>query len=538
MRNIWTLLLMLVAALGGLYLGWISGRNSKDKVSDSPDRGLYSIYGGKLDNVLNIIQSAYVDQVDKDSLEEIAIPHILHQLDPHSVYIPRSDVERVAGELKSDFGGIGVMFNIKDDTVMVISVIAGGPSSAVGVLPGDKIIAVDGKSFAGAGITNDKVLDTLRGEIGTQVKITVLRGSDTKLDFDIVRGEIPLYSVVSTYEIAPHVGYIKIDRFAEKTYNEMITSIGRLKADGCDKLIVDLRSNSGGFLNVVMAMCNEFLKADEMIVYTEGSHHVRQVSKANGTGTCQDMGIVVLIDEFSASASEIFAGAMQDNDRGTVVGRRSFGKGLVQSEFQLGDGSNLRLTVSRYHTPSGRCIQRPYDNGDYEYYNDINERLRDGELFDADRFQADTVNVFYTLKKHRKVYGGGGIIPDIFVPYDSAHASSYLYTLRSKRLIYDYALSYVDAHRNEFTGLSLRQLAGRLLATPFIEQIYAFAARRGVAKPASLDATEAKIIENEVRAYVARSFSDANDGLYLILNTMDPAIDEALKVFEAKPIYK
>ncbi|MDD7725773.1 MAG: S41 family peptidase, partial [Bacteroidales bacterium] len=268
------------------------------------------------------------------------------------------------------------------------------------------------------------------------------------------------------------------------------------------------------------------------------SHHVRQVSKANGTGTCQDMGIVVLIDEFSASAREIFAGAMQDNDRGTVVGRRSFGKGLVQSEFQLGDGSNLRLTVSRYHTPSGRCIQRPYDNGDYEYYNDINERLRDGELFDADRFQADTVNVFYTLKKHRKVYGGGGIIPDIFVPYDSAHASSYLYTLRSKRLIYDYALSYVDAHRNEFTGLSLRQLAGRLLATPFIEQIYAFAARRGVAKPASLDATEAKIIENEVRAYVARSFSDANDGLYLILNTMDPAIDEALKVFEAKPIYK
>lgn len=538
MRNIWTLLLMLVAALGGLYLGWISGRNSKDKVSDSPDRGLYSIYGGKLDNVLNIIQSAYVDQVDKDSLEEIAIPHILHQLDPHSVYIPRSDVERVAGELKSDFGGIGVMFNIKDDTVMVISVIAGGPSSAVGVLPGDKIIAVDGKSFAGAGITNDNVLDTLRGEIGTQVKITVLRGSDTKLDFDIVRGEIPLYSVVSTYEIAPHVGYIKIDRFAEKTYNEMITSIGRLKADGCDKLIVDLRSNSGGFLNVVMAMCNEFLKADEMIVYTEGSHHVRQVSKANGTGTCQDMGIVVLIDEFSASASEIFAGAMQDNDRGTVVGRRSFGKGLVQSEFQLGDGSNLRLTVSRYHTPSGRCIQRPYDNGDYEYYNDINERLRDGELFDADRIQADTANVFYTLKKHRKVYGGGGIIPDIFVPYDSAHASSYLYTLRSKRLIYDYALSYVDAHRNEFTGLSLRQLAGRLLATPFIEQIYAFAARRGVAKPASLDATEAKIIENEVRAYVARSFSDANDGLYLILNTMDPVIDEALKVFEAKPIYK
>lgn len=545
MRNIWTLLLMVIAALGGLYLGWISGRNSASAgASASAPQSSYQLFDngsqGKLNDVLNLISNAYVDPVDKDSLEDIAIPQLLKQLDPHSVYIPRSDVERVSGELKSDFGGIGVMFNIKDDTVMVVSVIAGGPSSAIGVLPGDKIIAVNGNNFAGkeAGVTNQKVLDNLRGEIGTMVKITVLRGDNAKLDFDIVRGEIPLYSVVSTYQIAPHVGYIKIDRFAEKTYNEMISSIGKLKAQGCDKLIVDLRSNSGGFLNVVMAMCNEFLKADEMIVYTEGSHHDRQVSKANGTGTCQDMGIVVLIDEFSASASEIFAGAIQDNDRGTVVGRRSFGKGLVQTEFQLSDGSNLRLTISRYHTPSGRCIQRPYDNGDEEYYDDINERLRDGELFDAERIKADTANVYYTLKKHRKVYGGGGIVPDIFVPYDSAHASRYLYTLRSKRLIYDYALAYADAHRAELTGLDLNQLANKLIATPFIDQIHDYAAKRGVAKPSTFDKSEARIIENEVRAYIARSFSDANDGLYMILNIMDPAVDEALAVFGEKPFYK
>ncbi len=537
MKYAWTLLLMVAAALAGLYLGWVSGNNAASGGYGEDQRGPMTLGGGKLDEVLELVENFYVDPIDMDSLQELAIPQVMKQLDPHSVYIPRSDVERVNGELKSDFGGIGVTFSIREDTVRVMSVVAGGPSSALGVLPGDKIIKVNGKDFAGkaAGLTNQKVLDNLRGEIGTKVSISILRHPSTTLDFDIVRGEIPLISVVSTYEIAPGVGYMRIDRFAEKTYEEMIAGIGKLKAEGCDKLIVDLRSNAGGFLNVVQAMCNEFLGRGEMIVYTEGGHQRRQESRADGTGTCRDMGLTVLIDEFSASASEIFAGAMQDNDRGTIIGRRSFGKGLVQTELTLADQSHLRLTVSRYHTPSGRCIQRPYDHGDEEYYQDINERYKGGELFSADSIKADTAQVFHT-RKGRVVYGGGGIVPDIFVPFDTASASRYLYTLRSKRLIYDYAMTYVDGHRDQLKRLTAPDLIHLLQKTPFIDGITAYAAKYGVARPARLEEKESLIIANEVRAYVGQAIKD-NDGFYPILNTMDPVIDKALETLNAKSLY-
>lgn len=540
MRNIWTLLLMVVAALGGLYLGWVSGHNAVE--GETRVGGMSSLLGGtssgKLQSVLELINNFYVDPVDMDSLQDMAIPLVLKQLDPHSVYIPRSEVEHVASELKSDFGGIGIMFNIRQDTVTVVSVVAGGPCSALGVLPGDRILEVDGRNFAGkeAELTNQKVLDNLRGEIGSEVKVKVLRHPDTVLDFDIVRGEIPLVSVVSTYQIAPNVGYLKIDRFAEKTYEEMIAGIAKLKAEGCTHLIVDLRSNSGGFLNVVQLMCNEFLERGEMIVYTEGAHQRRQETRADGTGTCRDMGLTVLIDEYSASASEIFSGAMQDNDRATIIGRRSFGKGLVQTELTLADGSNLRLTLSRYHTPSGRCIQRPYDHGDEEYYQDIAERIKGGELLSADSIKTDTTQIFHTVKG-RTVYGGGGIVPDVFVPYDTTLASRYLYSLRSKRLIYDYALSYVDAHRQELKALDAKELIMKLLRTPFINEIKAYSRKNGVTPPSHIDAKESHIIENEVRAYIGQSVSE-NDGFYPILNTMDPVIDKALEVIGVKPIYK
>lgn len=539
MRNIWTLLLMVVAALGGLYLGWVSGHNASK--GDMRLSGAPSFLGGgngKLQNVLDLINNLYVDPIDMDSLQEITIPLVLKNLDPHSVYIPRSEVEQVTGELKSNFGGIGVMFNIRQDTVTVISVVSGGPCSALGVLPGDRIIEVDGKNFAGkdAALTNQKVLDNLRGEIGSKVKIKVFRRPDTFLDFDIVRGEIPLYSVVSTYQIAQGVGYMKIDRFAEKTYEEMLAGIAKLKAEGCSKLIVDLRSNVGGFLNVVQPMCNEFLDAGKLIIYTEGAHQRRQETRATGTGSCLDMPLVVLIDEYSASASEIFAGAMQDNDRATIIGRRSFGKGLVQTELTLPDGSDIRLTVSRYHTPSGRCIQRPYDHGDEEYYRDINQRIQDGELLNADSIKTDTTQIFHTANG-RVVYGGGGIVPDIFVPYDTTLASRYLYTLRAKRLIYDYAMSYVDDHRAELKKLSSKELINNLLKTPFIEVIKSYAAAHGVQAPLSMDVKERKIIENEVRAYVGQAVSE-NDGIYPILNTLDPVVDKALESLDAKPFYK
>lgn len=538
-RNGLVLILIVAAALTGLFIGRMAGKNAaENEISKSlSQNGLFStIRGGdKLQSIINLIENCYVDQVDVDSIEENVIPDMLAELDPHSVYIPRKDIEKVTGELKSDFGGIGVQFSLRDDTVRVESVVSGGPSSALGVEPGDKIIKVNGYDFTGKWMNNQTVLDSLRGEIGTKVQITVLRGARTTIDYDITRAEIPLTSVISAYEIGKGVGYIKIDRFAEKTYEEMLQGIAKLKAQGCDRLVVDLRSNSGGFLNVVQAMCNEFLARGEMIVYTEGVHQRRQETRADGTGSCRDMGLTVLIDEYSASASEIFAGAMQDNDRGVIIGRRSFGKGLVQSEMQLGDGSAIRLTVARYHTPSGRCIQRPYDHGDGEYYADIAKRYTSGELFSADSIKADTTDVFYTAKG-RKVYGGGGIVPDIFVAYDTATVSPYLYNLRAKRMIYDFAKQNVEKLRPLLSSKPMPEMVHYLLKQNYIDGLQAFAAKRGLAEPARLDAKEREVIENEVRAYIAQSINDEG-GIYPILNSIDPVVKRALAEMGVKSLY-
>ncbi len=540
-KNGWILLLIVASALLGLFLGRSAGKNAaENEISRKLSEGnlifgLGAESGGKLQSIIKLIESCYVDDVNTDSIQDAVIPKVLEELDPHSLFIPRKDVEKVSGELKSNFGGIGVQFSLRDDTVRVESVVSGGPSSALGVLPGDKIIKVNGGTFTGKWVTNQTVLDSLRGEIGTKVKITVLRSPDATIDFDITRGEIPLTSVISAYEIANGVGYIKIDRFAEKTYEEMLQGIAKLKNQGCVKLIVDLRSNSGGFLNVVQAMCNEFLDRGEMIVYTEGAHQRRQEMRADGTGTCRDIELAVLIDEYSASASEIFAGAMQDNDRGIIIGRRSFGKGLVQSEMQLTDGSAVRLTVARYHTPSGRCIQRPYGHGDDEYYADINNRFTSGELFTADSIKADTSLVFHT-RKGRTVYGGGGIVPDIFVAYDTATASKYLYQLRAKRLIYDYAKGLVEKDRARLSKMSMPEMVHHLQGQRYMEGLEDYAARHGLPRPAKLDAKEREVIENETRAYIAQSFNDEG-GLYPILNSMDPVVKEALKQFDAKPLY-
>ena len=538
-KNGLVLILIVAAALTGLFIGRMAGKNAaENEISKSlGQNGLFSTLrgGDKLQSIINLIENCYVDRVDVDSIEETVIPGMLAELDPHSVYIPRKDIEKVTGELKSDFGGIGVQFSLRDDTVRVESVVSGGPSSALGVEPGDKIIKVNGYDFTGKWMNNQTVLDSLRGEIGTKVQITVLRGAMTTIDYDITRAEIPLTSVISAYEIGKGVGYIKIDRFAEKTYEEMLQSIAKLKAQGCDRLIVDLRSNSGGFLNVVQAMCNEFLARGEMIVYTEGVHQRRQETRADGTGSCRDMGLTVLIDEYSASASEIFAGAMQDNDRGVIIGRRSFGKGLVQSEMLLGDGSAIRLTVARYHTPSGRCIQRPYGHGDGEYYADIAKRYTSGELFSADSIKADTTDVFYTAKG-RKVYGGGGIVPDIFVAYDTATASPYLYNLRAKQMIYDFAKQNVEKLRPLLSSKPMPEMVHYLLTQNYIDGLQAFAAKRGLAKPARLDAKEREVIENEVRAYIAQSINDEG-GIYPILNSIDPVVKRALAEMGAKSLY-
>ena len=539
MKKLWVPLLMTCASLAGLVLGRISGKNAAEREINKID--LNQIMGGgygssKLQSIMGLIQEMYVDRVDMDSIEEIVIPELLEKLDPHSVYIPKSEVEHVAGELKSNFGGIGVTFSMRDDTVRVMSVIPGGPSAVIGIQPGDRIIKVNHQDFTGKKVNSQMVMDSLRGEIGTQVDVTILRKPSTTIDYKITRGEIPLTSVDCTYQIAPGVGYMKIDRFAEKTYEEMLTGIAKIRSEDCGTLIIDLRGNSGGFLQVVIGMCNEFLEKGQLIVYTEGLHQSRQDTYARGNGTAKDLKLVVLIDEFSASASEILAGAVQDNDRGLIIGRRSFGKGLVQTEMTLPDKSGLRLTVARYHTPSGRCIQKQYGKGKDDYYNDIHERLQNGELFSADSIKADTLQAYKTLNG-RTVYGGGGIIPDIFVPYDTLTASGYLQQLRAKRIIYDYAMTYVDEHREELKKMKTDELIRHLFSKSFIGGVEQYAKKRKVTDKDGGAVRDRGVIETEVRAYVAQAIA-GNDAFYPILNTLDPVIKRALTELGVEATYK
>lgn len=525
-KVLWMPILMAVAAIIGVFIGKLSNGQFSFPTNQTESYLIKDKSSNKLQSVLDLIDTYYVDNVSSDSLVEKLLPKLLENLDPHTVYIPAKDFEHVASELKSDFGGIGVTFSIKNDTINVVSVVNGGPSSLLGVLPGDKIIKVNGHDFVGKSLTNDIVMDSLRGEIGTKVDISILR-EKTTLDFSIVRGLIPIHSVDVAYKLSSNIGYLKIDRFAERTYEEMLQGIAKLNSEGCNSLVIDLRSNTGGLLDVVTSMCNEFLSEGDLIVYTEGAHQTRQNAYANGKGICQKTKVVVLIDEYSASASEIFAGAIQDNDRGTIIGRRSFGKGLVQTQIPLHDNSAVRLTVARYHTPSGRCIQRPYDNGVEDYYDDTYNRFNTGELFDANSVKLDSTQIFYT-KGGRVVYGGGGIMPDIFIPRDTAMASNTLYKLRAKGLIYNFSIDYCNKHRAELTKFDTQSLINYLLNKKLIDEFSLYAKKNGISTEGTNN-EEKKYIEIEIKAYIARNIKD-NEAYYPIINQDDPAIEKAIKV--------
>lgn len=404
----------------------------------------------KINALLRIVNDSYVDTVKMEDLVEKTMPLILSELDPHSSYIPAQKLEEVNSELKGHFSGIGIQFTIKDDTIHVNSVIPGGPSEKVGLMAGDRIIEVDDSAFVGKKVTNTEAMKRLKGEKGTKVKLGIYRqGEPETLYFTIIRGDIPVKSVDAAYLIDGKWGFVKVNKFGETTYPELLFALAKLNQQNMQGLIIDLRGNTGGYMAAAIQMVNEFLPANKLIVYTEGRKYPRENYTSNGTGSSQSLPIIVLVDEGSASASEIFAGAIQDNDRGTIIGRRSFGKGLVQQPIEFNDGSAIRLTIARYHTPSGRCIQKPYEQGKEEEYElDLLTRYEHGEFFSADSIKQNEEEIYYT-SIGRKVYGGGGIMPDIFVPHDTLGMTSYFRMAANRGLIIRYAFDYTDQNRNK-----------------------------------------------------------------------------------------
>jgi carboxyl-terminal processing protease len=403
----------------------------------------------KLDRFLQLVESKYLEDVDAGKLVEDAINAILEELDPHSVYFTADELQQANEPLEGNFEGIGIQFNILKDTIIVVNTISGGPSERVGIRSGDKIIVIEGENVAGKEITNKDVTDRLRGKKGTKVNVEIQRkGVNKPLDFVITRDVIPLYSVDASYMAAPETGYIRVSKFASTTVDEFRKATAELKAEGMENLILDLRGNGGGYLNAAIDLADEFLPAGKLIVYTDGRAYPRQDAYATSFGKMQEGKVIVLIDEGSASASEIVSGALQDWDRALIIGRRSFGKGLVQRPYNLTDGSAVRLTVSRYYTPSGRSIQKPYDEGIEAYHNELNERLSDGELT-ADHAVAFPDSLKYFTSAKRVVYGGGGIMPDIYIPLDTTWSTDYYANVVGKGIVNQFTLTWLDGVRND-----------------------------------------------------------------------------------------
>jgi carboxyl-terminal processing protease len=490
--------------------------------------------GNKINAILDIIDDQYVDTVDIHDLVEEFIPKVFNELDPHSVYIPAKDAQSVNEELDGSFSGIGVTFNMQTDTILVISVISGGPSEKAGLLPFDRIITINDSLFAGKHIDQNEVMKNLRGTKNSTVKLGVKRrNTPDLLYYEITRGDVPSHSVDASYEVSKNIGYIKVNRFTRTTYNEFITAIAKLKNEGCNAFVIDLRGNTGGIMETAINMVNEFMPQGRLIVYTEGKAFPRHDVYANGTGTCINDPIVVLTDEGSASASEIFAGAIQDNDRGLIVGRRTYGKGLVQTQIGLTDGSQLRLTIARYYTPSGRSIQKEYQMGHSEEYDmDIYLRYMHGEFYSADSIHMDNLPQFQT-SLGRTVFGGGGIMPDLFIPSDTSGITSYFNNItKNSNLLYLYTLEYSDANYEKLASFQTHQeLYNYLLQQPLLPDFTDFAAAHGVKKRPVLIDISAKLIETHLHAYIVRNFFDEN-GFYPVFFKDDETIRQAVRMIK------
>lgn len=525
-------LILFVAVIFGLFLGNLLARKA---LLSSWDNVLQWGKSSKVDELINIINTNYVDTLDMHELTENVMQDVVSKLDPHSVYIPAEDLSDINSELEGSFSGIGVQFNIQNDTVMIISVINGGPSEKAGLMAGDRIIEVNDTSFVGKNITNEKVMKKLRGPEGTKVKLGIRRhGTREILHYEIIRGKVPVNSVDIAYMIQPGVGFIKVSKFAETTYDEFLNAIAGLKNKGAKKFIIDLRENSGGFMDQAINMVNEFLPANRLIVYAEGKAYKRFEAMSDGKGSCIHEPLAVLIDEFSASASEIFSGAIQDNDRGIIVGRRSFGKGLVQQQFTLSDGSAVRLTVARYFTPSGRSIQKPYVLGKAdEYEKDFLNRLMHGDAGNKDSIQhADSLK--YKTVGGRVVYGGGGIMPDIFVPLDTTEFTPYLNKVVNYGYIYQYAFQYTDKNRPQLKQIkSWTEMDSYLDKQPLLNEFVKFAAQKGIPVNTREINISKKIIVTQIKGYISRNIL-GDEGFYPLFYKNDKTIKKALEALSKK----
>ena len=526
-RNRYMPLLMAVCVAFGIVIGTFYANHFSGNRLNIINSG-----SNRLNNLLHIIDDQYVDNVNIDSLVDKAIPQILSDLDPHSVYITAKDMQAANDELKGSFSGVGIEFNIRQDTLHVQNVIKNAPAERAGLLAGDKVVTIDGKPFVGKTVTNDEAMRRLKGPKDTKVRIGVLRyGHQKPLEFTVTRGDIPQKSITATYMLDDDTGYIRVKNFGERTYPDMLIALAKLSQEGCRNLVIDLRDNTGGFLQSAVQMANEFLPKNKLIVYTQGRKSQRQDYVSDGKGSYQRMPLVVLINEGSASSSEIFAGAMQDNDRATVIGRRSFGKGLVQQQMGFTDGSLIRLTIARYYTPSGRCIQKPYTTGDAaDYEQDIYSRYQHGEFFSQDSIKH--TGPAYHTGIGRLVYGGGGITPDIFVAEDTIGLTSYFKQAAMSGLILQFAYNYTDNNRQKLAKYkTLKDLTDYLGKQNLVEQFATYADKHGLQRRNLMIRKSHKMLSRFIISRIVYNMLD-DEVWTQYLNEDDPVITAALKVFK------
>ena len=488
----------------------------------------------KLNLVLDMVEENYVDTLDQEAMTDAAIVAALSRLDPHSVYLPPVQLSASEEELAGNFDGIGIQFNVPNDTAIVLEVIAGGPSEKVGLQPGDRLLKVDDTVIAGVKFPQDSMVRRLKGPSGTKVTVTVKRRSE-EIPFEITRGKIPVHSVDAAFMVTDTVGYLRLGKFSRTTYQECHDAALALKGQGMRHLIFDVRDNTGGYMDQSLLISNDFLSKGDTLVYLEGRHRKRDVYKADGRGALQDVGLTVLISENSASASEIFAGAIQDNDRGQVVGRRSFGKGLVQEPFFFSDDSGIRLTVARYYTPSGRCIQKPYSSGQQEYAYDIYNRYADGEVFSADSVHLDTTDVHHT-RSGRIVYGGGGIMPDVFVPVDTTRATEFYLQCNRKATQMRFASDIFDRHSARLLSIDSYPEMDRFLSGLNLKVEFPAWAR----KHDGISCTEAEWDQSapyllpQLKALIARYSPLGDNAFYKYYLPVDNTVEVALQSLNAR----